>query len=75
MDEEASSAPSAVTDKKSHAFPRRELGCRQDHLEANAAALDIALTDEDQATLDAACPPGATQGTRYPAGAMKAVHF
>ena len=49
--------------------------CRQDHLEANAAALDIALTDEDQATLDAACPPGATQGTRYPAGAMKAVHF
>ena len=48
---------------------------RRDHLEANAAALDIALTDEDLAALDAACPPGATQGTRYPAGAMKAVHF
>lgn len=48
---------------------------RQNHLEANAAALDIALTDEDLATLDAACPPGAAQGTRYPSGAMKAVHF
>jgi aryl-alcohol dehydrogenase-like predicted oxidoreductase len=48
---------------------------RRDHLEINAAALDIALTDEDLATLDAACPPGAAQGARYPSGAMKAVHF
>jgi aryl-alcohol dehydrogenase-like predicted oxidoreductase len=43
---------------------------RVDHLEANAAAVDIALAPEDLAALDAACPPGAAQGARYPAGAM-----
>ncbi|HSH08328.1 MAG TPA: aldo/keto reductase [Burkholderiales bacterium] len=43
---------------------------RIDHLEANAAALDIALSAEEIAALDAACPLGAAKGTRYPAGAM-----
>jgi aryl-alcohol dehydrogenase-like predicted oxidoreductase len=43
---------------------------RIDHLEANAAAVDIVLSAEDVAALDAACPAGAAKGTRYPAGAM-----
>jgi len=43
---------------------------RADHLEANAAAADIALSADELATLDAACPIGAARGTRYPAGAM-----
>jgi aryl-alcohol dehydrogenase-like predicted oxidoreductase len=43
---------------------------RSDHLEANAAAAEIALSAEDIATLEAACPVGAAKGTRYPAGAM-----
>lgn len=47
---------------------------RIDHLEANAGAAEIALTTEELAGLDAAIPPGAAQGTRYPAGQMAAVH-
>lgn len=47
---------------------------RVDHLEANAAALDVALTAADLAALDAACPPGAAEGPRYPAGALKHVN-
>jgi aryl-alcohol dehydrogenase-like predicted oxidoreductase len=43
---------------------------RVDHLEANAAAVDIALSAQEVAALDAACPPGAARGTRYPAAAM-----
>jgi aryl-alcohol dehydrogenase-like predicted oxidoreductase len=43
---------------------------RVDHLEANAAATEIALSAADIAALEAACPAGAAQGTRYPAGAM-----
>jgi aryl-alcohol dehydrogenase-like predicted oxidoreductase len=43
---------------------------RIDHLEANAAAVDIVLSAADVAALDAACPAGAAKGTRYPAGAM-----
>ncbi len=43
---------------------------RVDHLEANAAAAKIALSSADIAALEAACPAGAAQGTRYPAGAM-----
>ena len=43
---------------------------RVDHLLANAAAADLSLSAEDLALLDAACPPGAAQGARYPAGAM-----
>ena len=43
---------------------------RVDHLEANAAAASLALNADEMATLDAACPPGAARGTRYPAAAM-----
>jgi len=43
---------------------------RIDHLEANAAAADLVLGAQDVAALDAACPPGAAQGARYPASAM-----
>ena len=43
---------------------------RIEHLEANAAAAGIALSAAEVAQLDAACPPGAAKGTRYPAGAM-----
>jgi aryl-alcohol dehydrogenase-like predicted oxidoreductase len=43
---------------------------RIDHLEANAAAVRIALTAAEVAALEAACPAGAARGTRYPAGAM-----
>lgn len=38
---------------------------RRPHLEANAAAVDIALSPEDLEFLDAAAPPGATAGLRY----------
>ncbi|TAK46394.1 MAG: aldo/keto reductase [Betaproteobacteria bacterium] len=43
---------------------------RIDHLEANAAAADLVLTTQEVAALDAACPPGAARGARYPASAM-----
>jgi len=43
---------------------------RIDHLEANAAAVDIVLSAAELAALEAAVPAGAAQGTRYPAGAM-----
>ncbi|MDX1375071.1 MAG: aldo/keto reductase [Burkholderiales bacterium] len=43
---------------------------RRDHLEANAAAAELALSAQEIAALDAACPMGAARGTRYPAGAM-----
>lgn len=39
-------------------------------LDENIAAADIALTPDDLAALSAAFAPGATAGTRYPAGAM-----
>jgi aryl-alcohol dehydrogenase-like predicted oxidoreductase len=42
-----------------------------EHLEANAAAVDIDLTGDEVAALDAALPPGSASGDRYPAGAMK----
>jgi aryl-alcohol dehydrogenase-like predicted oxidoreductase len=48
---------------------------RIEHLEANAAAVDIALSPAEIAQLDAACPPGAAQGTRYPAGQMKRLNL
>ncbi len=47
---------------------------RIDHLEANAAAADIILGSEEVAQLDAAIPPGAAEGTRYPAGQMAVIH-
>ncbi len=42
-----------------------------EHLDSNAGALDIALSTDEVAMLDAALPRAATQGPRYPAGAMK----
>src|SRR5690606_34272442 len=44
------------------------------HLEANAAAADIVLTPEEVAALNAALPPGAAQGTRYPEAQMRALY-
>jgi aryl-alcohol dehydrogenase-like predicted oxidoreductase len=44
---------------------------RSDHLESNAAAMDIELTTDDMAKLDDALQAGAAAGTRYPAGGMK----
>ncbi len=42
-------------------------------MEENLGALDVALSVADLAEMDAAVPLGATAGTRYPAGNMKAV--
>jgi aryl-alcohol dehydrogenase-like predicted oxidoreductase len=44
------------------------------YLEQNAAAVNITLTPEEIFELDAALPPGAAAGTRYPEAAMQAVH-
>ncbi len=38
---------------------------RRAHLDENVAAVDIALTPEELARLDAAFPPGAAAGERY----------
>jgi len=43
-------------------------------LEENVGALEVSLTPEEIARLDAAFPEGAAAGTRYPEQAMKAVH-
>lgn len=47
---------------------------RVNHLESNAAAADIRLSPDEIAGLDAAIPPGAAEGTRYPAGQMAVIH-
>jgi aryl-alcohol dehydrogenase-like predicted oxidoreductase len=39
---------------------------RRAHLDENLAAADIPLSEDDVARLDAAVPPGATAGRRYP---------
>ena len=44
-------------------------------LTENLDALNVRLTADDVAALDAAFPPGAAAGARYPAGAMKAVYL
>ena len=44
------------------------------HLEQNAAAADIGLSAGEVAALDAAFPPDAISGERYPPGAMKHLH-
>jgi len=41
------------------------------YLEENAGAVDIELSDDEIARLDAGFPPGVTAGTRYPEGALK----
>ncbi len=43
-------------------------------LEENAAAVDLELTAEDLARIDAVFPKGAASGTRYPEAGMKAVN-
>jgi aryl-alcohol dehydrogenase-like predicted oxidoreductase len=47
---------------------------RVEHLEANAAAADIGLSTAELAALDEAIPPGAAEGTRYPAAQMAVLH-
>jgi aryl-alcohol dehydrogenase-like predicted oxidoreductase len=47
---------------------------RVNRLEENVGALEVSLTPDEVARLDAAFPVGAAAGTRYPEQAMKAVH-
>lgn len=47
---------------------------RVNHLEANAAAADIMLSVAEMAELDAAFPPGAARGDRYPAAQLAMLH-
>jgi aryl-alcohol dehydrogenase-like predicted oxidoreductase len=47
---------------------------RASHLDENVAALEIALTPEELARIDAAAPKGAAAGTRYPEAGMRAVN-
>jgi aryl-alcohol dehydrogenase-like predicted oxidoreductase len=44
------------------------------HLAENIAAAEIQLTPDDLARLDAAAPPGATAGARYPEGGMQSIN-
>jgi aryl-alcohol dehydrogenase-like predicted oxidoreductase len=41
-----------------------------DHVEANAAAVSVALSADDVSALDAAFPRGAAEGLRYPESLM-----
>ena len=51
-------------------------GCkRRTHLEENLKAIDLALTAEELAVLDAAFPPGAASGDRYPPDGMARVNL
>ncbi|MCW2244340.1 aldo/keto reductase [Azospirillum canadense] len=47
---------------------------RRRYLEDNVGALSVSLTADDRAAIDAACPPGAAAGTRYPEAGMQAVN-
>ena len=47
---------------------------RPKYLEQNAAAAHVTLSPEDLATLNAALPPNAAAGTRYPEPGMRAVN-
>jgi aryl-alcohol dehydrogenase-like predicted oxidoreductase len=47
---------------------------RRSFLEQNVAALDIALTDDELARIDAVMPRNAAAGTRYPAAFMPSVN-
>jgi aryl-alcohol dehydrogenase-like predicted oxidoreductase len=40
------------------------------HLQENAVAVEVALTDDVLRALDAAFPPGVAEGDRYPAPGM-----
>lgn len=46
---------------------------RRERLEENVGALAVRLSQGEIAELDAACPPGAAAGERYPERAMKAI--
>ena len=46
-----------------------------DRVDANLAALDVALSPDDVAKLSAALPPGAASGTRYAEAQLKAVYL
>ncbi|NJC05673.1 aryl-alcohol dehydrogenase-like predicted oxidoreductase [Sphingomonas kaistensis] len=46
---------------------------RRRYLDDNLGALEVELSDSDLARISAALPPGAAQGTRYPAASMAAV--
>jgi aryl-alcohol dehydrogenase-like predicted oxidoreductase len=48
---------------------------RLDRVEENLGALGVTLTAAEQARIAAAIPSGAAAGTRYPAGAMRAVQL
>ena len=48
---------------------------RSAHLDDNAAAASITLDANDLRDIDAALPPGAVAGTRYPAGQMSSVRI
>jgi aryl-alcohol dehydrogenase-like predicted oxidoreductase len=47
---------------------------RRSYLEQNVAALDIALSDDELARIDAVIPRDAAAGTRYPAAFMSSVN-
>ncbi|MGH6769139.1 MAG: aldo/keto reductase [Xanthobacteraceae bacterium] len=46
----------------------------RNHLDDNLRALDISLSDDDLARIDAMCPVGAAAGTRYPENQMSRVN-
>jgi len=47
---------------------------RRKYLESNVAAVDVVLPPDALAELDAAFPPGAASGTRYPEAMMGSVN-
>ena len=48
---------------------------RRKYLEENAAAVDIAFTDEDLERIEEAMPKGAAAGERYPEAQMRSVNL
>jgi aryl-alcohol dehydrogenase-like predicted oxidoreductase len=46
----------------------------RNHLEDNLSAIDVTLSQEDLARIDAICPAGAAAGTRYPENQMSRVN-
>jgi aryl-alcohol dehydrogenase-like predicted oxidoreductase len=47
---------------------------RREHLQENLEALDIELSPDDLARIDAVAPKGAASGPRYPEGALQFVN-
>ena len=48
---------------------------RRRYVEENAAAIDIQLSAEEIAALEAALPPNVAKGTRYPEASMARIHL